>query len=230
MTDIQSRISNLEHVFPPDRTLDTPQGSRFAEYRHPALRPAGHAAQGYHRPPALRRTTAQDYDAPMYARKYLKTPRRFSGFDFNFDSLKQKLDTPPTTPEAIRLPRLVSASTTDERPRIDAFWEQGLTFRDPLSPTEDFVSMINNDGSDIVEQIVEFDVVHIPMPPLLQTPPRSLRSKAASLVSREDDITALPDVPPPISPEYNNMQCCYNGLRSWSACKAILKKRMTGGR
>jgi hypothetical protein len=55
--------------------------------------------------------------------------------------------------------------------------------------------MYHDAVSDIREHVIEFDKIKVPMPPKLQTPPRSARSRLASMHSPDDEITALPQIP-----------------------------------
>ncbi|KAH7377340.1 hypothetical protein BKA66DRAFT_588925 [Pyrenochaeta sp. MPI-SDFR-AT-0127] len=225
MLDIQSRVSNLEHT----TRVDNKEGSvRLPEINEVQLPPIKRTSNLTRESQAWWESCqnfAHNCDTPFNVNEFLKTPRRFSGFDFNFEAMKAKQGTPPMTPEVDDIPGLTPASDRDEHSDADTHEDLAQPFTDARFPTSDPTLGNGDDGSDIVERIVEFDKIKIPMPPLLQSPPRSLRSKSASILSPEEGITALPDLPPPPPPVAETSQRYYKGIKSLFTYKALLRNR-----
>ncbi len=264
MTDIQSRISKLEQPAPLEFKVNSPLATY--ESRYPPSRKTSNVGQECYsswttRPspaPLLQTTTIES--SARSGSGYLRTPRRFSGFDFNFDSLKQTLDTPPRTPDpgeastsAIEADGLILASEIDQGPEVDTPSRQAETINRhiatfggaltshtiPSNPPQSPISELPSESwehyqeeSDIVEHVIEFDMIHVPRPPKLQSPPRSSRSKPLSSTptSREEYITALPEVPLSLSATSSGMQKggqpCQRGIKSLILCSAGLKRKV----
>ncbi|CAE7030524.1 hypothetical protein PTTW11_04570 [Pyrenophora teres f. teres] len=127
---------------------------------------------------------------------FWKSPTRFSGFNFNFDLLET---VPTDAPEVLQL----SPPVPDKEEQHDPFTsgKRKTTPRITRVLTGEPTAMYHDVVSDIREHVIDFDRVRTPVPPILQTPPRSSRSKlntantANTTHSRDDEITALPQVP-----------------------------------
>ncbi|KAH7561609.1 hypothetical protein BM1_02713 [Bipolaris maydis] len=107
---------------------------------------------------------------------------------------------PPAPPS--KSPRNTTTTTTRQAPHNN---HRPLTKKSSqaallLLPRPN-LSHYTDTASDIKEHIVEYEHVKIPFPPLLHSPPKTARSKLASTVqSRDDDLTALPQMPHPPVP------------------------------
>jgi hypothetical protein len=201
MLDMQSRMAHLEQssrnhshkaTAPVDRKATTPRHPRHATTRE--TQTWWEACQNF----------AHNCDTPFSATEFLKTPRRLSGFDFNFQPQKpHRQDS--TTPELNEVPALTPASDGEEH---SSFLD--TPERRPDNKSDDareaHLGQRNDDVdaySDIVEHIVEFDKMRISPTLVLQTPPRSLRSvrsKVEAVGDGEEGITALPKFERPVTP------------------------------
>jgi hypothetical protein len=154
---------------------------------------------------------SQNADPPFNATEFFKSPVRFSGFNFDFDLLKTIPKSPNTptpaplifspTPELDDVPSLSLTPTSDQHEQAEIF-TPGMRRIPPRLTRARTTGMYHDAVSDIREHVVEFDMVKVPMPPVLQTPPRSARSRLTALYtgSRDDGITALPQMPGPPQP------------------------------
>jgi hypothetical protein len=152
---------------------------------------------------------AKSADPPFNATEFFKSPVRFSGFNFDFDLLNTIPRSPITptpapllfspTPELDDVPSLSLTPTSDQQ--ADVF-TPGMRRIPPRLTRARTTGMYHDAVSDIREHIVEFDRVKVPMPPVLQTPPKSARSRLTALYtgSRDSGITALPQMPGPPQP------------------------------
>lgn len=232
MLDIQSRLSHLEHPSFFNSKVGRPNDSpEVMEVEHAPIKRDNNITRESQAWWESCQNFAQNCDTPFNVNEFLKTPRRLSGFEFNFEALNTKPVTPPITPEMDDIPGLTPASDRDEQSDAGTSEDFAQILTDARFPTSDPTLRNDEDGSDIVEQIVEFDKIKIPMPPLLQSPPRSLRSKSASILSPGEDITALPNLPPPPPPPpppaAETSQRYYKGIRSLFTYKALLKNKST---
>ncbi|KAI1509470.1 hypothetical protein L13192_04326 [Pyrenophora tritici-repentis] len=129
---------------------------------------------------------------------FWKSPTRFSGFNFNFDLLE-------TVPSSRDAPEVIPVSppVPEKDEQHDPFASGGKRKTTPRITrvlTGEPTAMYHDVVSDIREHVIDFDRVRTPIPPILQSPPRSSRSKlntanTATTNSRDDEITALPQVP-----------------------------------
>ena len=123
---------------------------------------------------------------------FWKSPTRFSGFNFNFDLLE-------TVPDSRDAPEVLRASPPllekDEHSDPFTSGKRKTPSRITRVLTGEPTAMYHDVVSDIREHVIDFDRVRTPVPPILQTPPRSSRSKLNTAYSRDDEITALPQVP-----------------------------------
>jgi hypothetical protein len=145
-------------------------------------------------------------DPPFNVTDFFRSPTRFSGFNFDFDLLKAAPRTMP--PDIDDVPALTPTSETIEQAEVDTPGKRSLPPRLMRGRT---IGMYHDAVSDIKEHVIEFDRIKIPAPPVLQTPPRSARSKVTTTYSRDDEITALPPMPAlPAETPYRNPK----GLRA----------------
>jgi hypothetical protein len=156
---------------------------------------------------------------PLVANEFWKSPSRFSGFNFNFDLLEtipKSLQPPP--PDVDDVPSL----SPDEQPETYTPGQRRIPPRITRIKTSDPTTMYHDAMSDIREHVIEFDKIQAPMPPKLQTPPRSSRSKLTSMYSRDDEITALPQIQyQPAPPAHSS----HSSHRSLMGIKSLLLYR-----
>ncbi|KAG9194347.1 hypothetical protein G6011_04382 [Alternaria panax] len=191
MLDMQTRIIQLENTSQIKTQDFAPRHTIAGHRRRSQIRSKEGAS----------RETQRQWDAfqkdvdmlcpPIIANEFWKSPSRFSGFNFNFDLLETKPKSVPPPPDVDDVPDL----TPDEQPEAYTPGHRRIPPRITRIRTADPTTMYHDAVSDIREHIIEFDKIKIPMPPKLQTPPRSVRSKLASMHSRDDEITALPQIP-----------------------------------
>ncbi|KAJ4364142.1 hypothetical protein N0V83_009597 [Neocucurbitaria cava] len=198
MLDIQSRVSNLERS---SSTIGEKIGDGApydkTKYASSESQTWWEACQNF----------ARNCDTPFSANEFLRTPRRFSGFDFHFDAFKSRPRTPPLTPEE------------------EADGMQNNTPSASFNPKPRGSNEHSNDN--VLERVPEFDKTRILTPPNLQTPPGSVHNKSLSVLSVEADITALPELPtepaPPLVAERS--QRSYKGIKRMFTYKALLKSK-----
>ncbi|KAF1837157.1 hypothetical protein BDW02DRAFT_566404 [Decorospora gaudefroyi] len=184
---------------------------------------------------------AENRDPSFNATDFLQSPSRFSGFDFNFDLLTTIPPAPHTTPELDDLPSLTPTSSEKHaRPTAFTPGNRRIPPRTTRTPSSDPTTMYHNAVSDIKEHVIEFNRISIPIPPLLQTPPRSARSKmllssAAHDSEEDDEITALPHMPPqsqspPVASSPPPLRATHKGIKCLFMYKPLLKsgKRESG--
>ncbi|OAL57432.1 hypothetical protein IQ07DRAFT_675438 [Pyrenochaeta sp. DS3sAY3a] len=194
--ELQSRITHLER-----KTFDKPKSSvetiplKVEEDIHLVDR-SSNVTRESHKWWEACQNFAHNCDTPFSARAFLKTPGHYSGFDFDFDVRKFTPHTPTAPPEVDDVPSLTPASASDELSEDDAPAEKSVDTETTITKLEDRDSEA---GSDIVERILDLDQLKMPPIPYLQSPPRSARSKSASVSPRsmDNNITALPKLPPP---------------------------------
>ncbi|KAF2844645.1 hypothetical protein T440DRAFT_314958 [Plenodomus tracheiphilus IPT5] len=243
MRDIQNRVSTLEqesdsNTIARSQSIATPAKTTSharskSPSKHTSLLPLEsrawwEACQNF----------AHNCDTPFNATDFLATPRRFSGlqFDFNFDNdAAQTAVAPPASPvpELHEVPVLTPESEEDtDTHRVVALPPPGdaiitrpraVTFPS-IQPTEA--------GSDILERVVEFSHIKIPRPPILQSPPRSLKSKVSTTALEDcgEEITALPVMPPrePTPVENVKSRGGHRKIKSLFMVKTLLKGRVSG--
>lgn len=166
---------------------------------------------------------AHNCDTPFNATEFLKTPQPLSGFDFNFGVQDDYPGAPPGTPALEDVPGLTPSSLRDEQSN-KSLKESFKAMNRPF-PLSNRSTSPSEAGSDIVERIVEFDRVRIPAPPILQTPPRSIRSKPESVMSVEEDITALPSMPPRPESVERSPKRQHGRIKSLFMYKALLRTK-----
>ncbi|KAI8932425.1 hypothetical protein NX059_010611 [Plenodomus lindquistii] len=247
MRNIHNRVSTLElesdnntatrfsPVATPTTLLSVPQTRNKSPAKSASLLPESRAwweaCQNF----------AHNCDSPFNATDFLATPKRLSElqFDFNFDdgggddvqTVAAPLATP--IPELHDVPGLTPESDDDENieyPAMALSPPGDIPITRPRAVTFPWAAPSGTSESDIVERVVEFSHVKIPRPPILQSPPRSLKSKASVLMlgGSEEEITALP----PMSPREPTpvVECTKKGghrkIKSLFMVKTLLKGKM----
>lgn len=162
MLDIQSRIRPIERFCRFQSSSMPDRSSRKSANRRRMKRKSSPSHESRAWWEACQ-NYAQNCDTPFDAQDFLRTPLPFDGLDFEFHDEQLKRASSSIIPAIDDVPPLTPTSHSDGR----------------------------DDKSDIVERIVEFDRVRIRRPPLLHTPPRS-RSKASTVGSADENMTALP--------------------------------------
>ncbi|KAL1798203.1 hypothetical protein ACET3X_002240 [Alternaria dauci] len=190
MLDLQTRIVELEstsqiktHDFAPRHTL---AGHR----KRSQIKSKEGAARETQRSWDIMQKDVDMLGPPLLATEFWKSPSRFSGFNFNFDLLETVPKSSHPPPDVDDVPDL----TPDEQPQAYTPGQRRIPPRITRIRTADPTTMYHDAVSDIKEHVIEFDKIKMPMPPKLQTPPRSARSKLVSVYSRDDEITALPQI------------------------------------
>jgi hypothetical protein len=190
MLELQTRIVQLEGASQ-IHTQDFALRHTVAGHRK---RSQMRSAEGATRETQRRRDAFQkDVDklGPPVAAEFWKSPSRFSGFNFNFDLLETIPKSLHPPPDVDDVPDL----TPDEQPEAYTPGQRRVPPRITRIKTADPTTMYHDAVSDIREHVIEFDKIQAPKIPKLHTPPRSARSKLASMHSRDDEITALPQIP-----------------------------------
>lgn len=255
MRDIQSRVSTLEQesnsntvtrvqsMATPTKTISQIRSKQPSSNLPLESRTWWEACQNF----------AHNCDTPFNATEFLATPPRFSGldFDFNFDTdddahtivapsaapVPDLTDVPGLTPEseedditmyifsetrpasALSPPADAGAVPVITRPRAVTF--PCVHASDTRTETET--------ETDILERIVEVSRFKMPRPPMLQSPPRSVKS-SASVVALEDgneDITALPVMPSREPTPVESVRKAGHGkMKSLLLGRALLKGRV----
>jgi hypothetical protein len=221
MLDIQHRVSHLEYESnasvngseTPQAALQALEGSKSASRRSSKMVPAEgkawwEACQNY----------ARNAEPPMSAREFLRTPVRYSGFDFAFGIPIEV--TPPATPPSVDdLPPLTPTSEDGDGEGSDLGTpvRHDISFgEDVLASTPKMEHMALETQVDIQEQTVEVAKGKMPAPPLLQPPP----SGKPVLVEKEEEVVAA------IEPEIStNQHRLYKGVRSLATYKALLRNK-----
>lgn len=225
MLDVQARVSSLEQQ---SNNINYTKPGREADPSHDSTSRASALTRESRTWWEACQNFAHNCDTPFPATEFLATPRRFSGFDFNFSTLKTSPPpAEPKTPEVDDVPSLTPGSEHDEHSKAST--PERCESSHPARPSSTPKPTVKQDedvSSDIVERILHFDKVKIPQPPILQSPPRNLRSKETSSSSYDENITALPVMPlrpvtMPVGSEKGVRQ--HIRIRSLFTYKALLK-------
>ncbi|EUC26974.1 hypothetical protein COCCADRAFT_112872 [Bipolaris zeicola 26-R-13] len=226
MLDMQSRILQLEHVLYKSNS-SAPESCASGATTTTTQRVASQTKPVEEKilvNPAAQHQASGLSVTPTNKPEFWKSPSRFSGFNFNFDLLetvprssKQSLQSqkqqqkqhrqqrhpseapkvhkpslPPAPPS--KSPHNTTQQAAPHNHRTLAKKPSEATLLTRPTPAHDTVS-------DIKEQIVEYEHVKIPFPPLLHSPPKTARSRLAPTVqSRDDELTALPQMPEQVQP------------------------------
>ncbi|KAF2677355.1 hypothetical protein K458DRAFT_378535 [Lentithecium fluviatile CBS 122367] len=223
MLDIQQRVSHLEYESNASVTAETPraalqalEGNKDASRRSSKLVPSEgrtwwEACQNY----------ARNSESPISAREFLRTPVRYSGFDFQFGVPFQTNTPPATPPDVDDLPPLTPTSEDGDCSGSDS--DLGTPTRHNVSLGEDMLASTpkmetaTDIETDIREQTVEIAKSKMPAPPVLQPPPSG---KPVSV--KEEDVVAA------IEPEFDgHPHRFYKGVKSLATYKALMRHKDT---
>jgi hypothetical protein len=207
LLDVQSRVSHLEHESinndPPLSALRALEGQR-SKRNSRLLPPEGQAwweaCQNF----------ARNSEEPMSAKEFLRTPRRFSGFDWKYSHApSQGSHTPPATPP-----------TVDEVPTLTPTSEEEGDHSDVHTPTKHDITIKVDEQeatpkttdieTDIKEHTVEVDKNNMPPAPVLLPPP----------VGKPMPI--IPEAPVAVQ-TLENPQRYYKGIKSATTYRALMK-------
>ncbi|ORX97393.1 hypothetical protein BCR34DRAFT_668966 [Clohesyomyces aquaticus] len=219
LLDVQHRVSHLEHESVASVNSDPPPLSALhaLEGRAPKrdstlIPPEGQAWW------QACQTFAKNADPPLSAREFLRTPKRFSGFDWQYGQPSGKPQTPPATPPEVEdLPPLTPTSASGEHSNLDSpRLGDGIEVDE-----EDFISSTPRhsqeieDRAGIKERTVEINKKNLPAPPILLPPPEGKPVARDS----EEIITAVR----PIANPYR----FYKGKQSLVTYRALMKNKKT---
>ncbi|KNG52771.1 hypothetical protein DDE82_005719 [Stemphylium lycopersici] len=216
MLDMQSRILQLESAVYGDTIEFAPRHTNRAHKKRSEIKEAegaGRETQRWWDTSSHQPQKQQTLEPPRKIADFWKSPSRFSGFNFNFDLL-ETIPRPSSShaPEVHNVPSRWAPSSEDQgddnyekQPKHNHSFHTPGNRRIPpritRANTSDPTSSLYHDAvSDIKEHVIEFDKINIPTPPLLQSPPKTSRSRLATAYSRDDEITALPRIPPVLTP------------------------------
>jgi hypothetical protein len=191
MLDMQTRIVQLEGASQIQTQDFAPRHTIAGHRKRTQIRNAEGATRETQRRWDAFQKDVNMLGPPIVANEFWKSPSRFSGFNFNFDLLETIPKSLHPPPDVDDVPDL----TPDEQPEAYTPGQRRIPPRITRIRTADPTTMYHDAVSDIREHVIEFDKIKVPAPPKLQTPPRSSRSKLASMHSRDDEITALPQLP-----------------------------------
>lgn len=217
MLDIQHRVSHLEHESnasvndAPSAALRVLEGHKDASRRNSRLVPPEgrawwEACQNF----------ARNAEPPLSATEFLRTPKRFSGIDWQYGVPSAKPNTPPATPPDVDdLPPLTPTSEEDDHYYVPTPYPHDIELDDEevVASTPKMDESVYED--DIKEHTVEVNKKKLPTPPILQPPPGGKPIP----VNKEEVITAI--APGPVS----NTQRYYKGVKSLATYKAVMKHK-----
>lgn len=215
LLNIQNRVSTLEDESNASANDDAPQitlralegqdapSKRNSKLLAPEVTHWWQACQNF----------ASNAEPPMSAREFLKTPQRFSGFDFKWNIP----NTPPTTPpDADDIPPLTPASDEGDQSELGSPIGQNVFLGEEISSSSPKIAGPSDEvQDDVLERTLEFDAKKLPSPPALQPAPGA----KATVVEHSDLVSA-------IEPELvSNPQRYFKGVRSLATYKALLKHK-----
>lgn len=215
LLNIQNRVSTLEDESTatvnndaPQLTLCVPEGEDNTSTRNSNLL-APEASSLWQ----ACQTFASNVQPPISAREFLKTPQRFSGFDFKWELP----ETPPfTPPDVYDVPPLTTTSEEGEHSELGSPFGQNVLLGEEISSsTPQVAGPSHEEGVDIVERTVEFDARKLPVPLALQPAP----SARATVVDKGRMVAA--DEPELVG----NSQRYFKGVKSLVTYKALLKQK-----
>ncbi|KAL1596482.1 hypothetical protein SLS60_009128 [Paraconiothyrium brasiliense] len=213
LLNIQNRVSTLEHDSiasahdVPQTTLRALEGHDAQSKRDSKLL----APEASHWWQACQ-NFASNAEPPISAREFLKTPQRFSGFDFTWNVP----NTPPTTPPNVDdIPPLSPASEKSDDSELLSPIGQNIFLGEISSSPPKIAGPSDEVDVDIMEHSVEFDVRNLPAPPALQPAPGA----KPTVVENEDLVAA-------IEPKIiGNPQRYFKGVKSLTTYRALLKHK-----
>ena len=221
LQDIQSRLSFLENDAP--TMVGTCEPDMLSPVEEKIAAPTRAAPPPPRRPsslipPGLERQSwwqacqnfAENCDTPFNAQEFLGKSSALDDFEFHFGGLPTDggarpestpildLDElPALSPSSSHLPEIAELTLDDSpSPRISTSTissaSPSVFSLEPAPRTSNLTALDADEIDQIIEQIVEFKKPAT-LPPLLLHPPPTSR---ASMLSVDDGITALPDLPP----------------------------------
>lgn len=156
---------------------------------------------------------ARNSDTPMSAQEFLRTPHRFSGFDFKWDAPNTSSSHPPDLED---IPPLTPTSDQGESSGFGSPLDQNVFLGGEYAASHPRIATpVDDVGTDIKECIVEFDKRTLPSVPNLQPAPGA----RPTLVRNETMISAT-------EPEL--VECShrfFKGVKSLVTYKALLKQK-----
>ncbi|KAF2790615.1 hypothetical protein K505DRAFT_282331, partial [Melanomma pulvis-pyrius CBS 109.77] len=215
MLDIQHRVSHLEHESinsdPPLSALRALEGHR-SKRNSRVIPPEGQAwweaCQNF----------ARNSEEPLSAKDFLRTPKRFSGFDWKFGPAPSVgTHTPPATPpEVDHLPPLTPTSEGEEEEGdstdIDTPTKHIIDMRvDEILSSPKKMKLEEDVESDIKEHTVEVNKGNMPAAPVLLPAPVGKPIPANS----PEFITAIQPL--------ENPHRYYKGIKSLTTFKALMR-------
>ena len=247
MLDMQSRILQLESAAYGNNNEFAPRHTNRAHKKRSEVKDLEGASRETQRwwDSSSHQPQKQTLEPPRKITDFWKSPSRFSGFNFNFDLLETIPR--PNSSHAPEVHNVSSKWTSSAEDRGDDSDEKqpnnnnNNSFHTPgnrkIPPritranTSDPTSTLYHDAvSDIKEHVIEFDKIKIPTPPLLQSPPKTSRSRLATAYSRDDDITALPRIPPVPTPVVaETTPRSHKGIRSLLMYRTFSRSSRVGG-
>ncbi|KAF2708005.1 hypothetical protein K504DRAFT_503192 [Pleomassaria siparia CBS 279.74] len=215
MLDIQHRVSHLEHESvnndPPMsalRALEDRRSKPNNGLAAPESQTWWEACQNF----------ARNSEEPLSAKEFLRTPKRFSGFDWNFGpapgpGLKSQMNTPPATPPEVEdLPPLTPTSEgqgDDSDFHMPSTWDVEVNVEEMHGHVPEIKDV--EFDVDIKEHTVEVNKENMPAAPVLLPAPVG---KALSLQSHEV-VNAIQPL--------DNPRRYYMGIKSLRTYKALMK-------
>lgn len=228
MLDIQHRVSHLEHESNASVNGDSPraalqalEGTREAAKRNSKLIPPEgqtwwQACQNF----------ARNSEPPISAAEFLRTPKRFSGLDWQFGVPSPRPNTPPATPPDVDdLPPLTPTSVgsvESEQSYIDTPTRHDIFLGEEIhASTPRMEEAEVEDEDEIKEHTVEIDKGKMPAPPMLQPAPGG----KPVVVKNEQTILAMETEF--MSQFTSHPQRYYKGIKSLATYKACLRNKGT---
>lgn len=224
LLELRSRVSYLEKKSNPEYQCDATPIARTQTNDYQVQ--SKHASNQYARVSRAWWEACQNFarncDTPFDADELLGRQRRFSGFDFNFDTRRSK--TPPSSP----IPKIneVPAQSSPAELHASPLPETSASRQVVFSYLHSRRAQDLQPGDDIVEHIVNIDEERVPIPPKLQSPPQS--RKSASTSASLEEITALPVVPVRSASQMireKAPQGCLKKLKHAFNCKGLFAKK-----
>ena len=221
LLNIQNRVTTLEsdstassgtslNEHTPHVTFHVPSGHNAALKRN-SNRLAPEAAEWWR----TCQNFASNAEPPISAREFLRTPHRFSGFDFKWGTI----DTPPSSPPSVEdLPPLTPTSEHGESSGFGSPLDQNVFLGEEVASDPRIVGPVDDLEAGIKERTVEFDQRKLPAVPTLQPAPGA----KPTLVRSETTVSAT-------EPEFvEHSHRFFRGVRSLVTYKALLKQKSSG--
>lgn len=224
MLDIQHRVSHLEHESDASVVNDEPQAAlRALEGQPPSLPNIKLLAPEASNWWKACQNFARNSEPPISATEFLRTPQRFSGFDFQWG----KPNTPPDSPPQVEdLPPLTPTSEEGDQTDVDTPIRHDIQVGEEIAvPSPKIEAPAIELVDDIKEHTVEIDKHKMPRAPLLQPAP-----VAKVIVADPEETTpgVEAEIELKLEPELvGNPHRFYKGVRSLITYKAFMKQKST---